>query len=190
MLDQTQFANWILPITLKFEGGYNNDPVDKGGETYRGISRNSNPNWIGWDIVDSLKPLGRGDIVNNRELVKAVAELYFDNYFKRNKFTQIECKIVAIQLFDFAVHGGFSVFELQLMLNKLFNCTLNVDGVFGEKTINAINEQKPDTLAHAILNLRSEHLKEIVLKNPTQQKFEKGWNYRLDYLRHCIKIIQ
>ena len=30
------------------EGGYVNDPDDKGGETYKGISRKANPDWNGW----------------------------------------------------------------------------------------------------------------------------------------------
>lgn len=37
------------------EGGYVNDPDDAGGETYKGVSRKANPNWIGWIILDDLK---------------------------------------------------------------------------------------------------------------------------------------
>lgn len=190
MLNQEQFHNWILPVTLKFEGGYNNDPKDKGKETYRGISRRSNPHWAGWPIVDRLKPLNKGDIVNDRELVAAVADLYYNDYFVANDFHHINANIVAIQMFDFAVHGGYSVVKLQAMLNRLFNAALVVDGQMGPKTIAAINEQKPDTLAHAILTLRADHLRWVIESDPTQQRFEKGWNYRIDYLRHCIKIIQ
>lgn len=190
MLNQDQFKNWILPVTLKFEGGYNNDPKDKGKETYRGISRRSNPNWPGWSLVDRLKPLNHGDIVNDRELVCAVAELYFNDYFVTNWFHLLDANIVAIQLFDFAVHGGYSVKKLQTMLNRLFNTSLVVDGQMGTKTIAAINNQKPETLAHAILTLRAQHLREVIENEPSQLRFEKGWNYRIEYLRHCIKIIQ
>ncbi len=38
------------------EGGYTNDPVDVGGETYRGIARRYNPQWEGWDLIDDTKP--------------------------------------------------------------------------------------------------------------------------------------
>lgn len=32
---------------LIHEGGYSNDPIDLGGETYKGIARNAHPNWQG-----------------------------------------------------------------------------------------------------------------------------------------------
>ena len=32
-----------LARTLRWEGGYSDDPVDRGGETYRGISRKNFP---------------------------------------------------------------------------------------------------------------------------------------------------
>ena len=37
------------------EGGYVNDPVDRGGETHRGVARKFNPDWKGWALVDRLK---------------------------------------------------------------------------------------------------------------------------------------
>ena len=37
------------------EGGYVNDPDDKGGETYKGISRKANPDWDGWISIDQIK---------------------------------------------------------------------------------------------------------------------------------------
>lgn len=39
-------------ILIKHEGGYVNDPDDKGGETYKGIARKFNPDWKGWKIID------------------------------------------------------------------------------------------------------------------------------------------
>jgi len=190
MLNIEEFKNWILPVTLKWEGGYVNDKIDKGGETYRGISRRNNPDWRGWELLKKHMPLSKGDIVNDNALKEATAELYFEKYFKAHGLHRLNANIVGVQLFDFAVHGGYSVKGLQGMLNRLFNCDLTVDGVMGEKTLAALNAQKPDTLAHAILTLRCEHLKQVVANDPTQQRFERGWTSRTDYLRHCIKVIQ
>ncbi len=39
----------------RFEGGWANDPADRGGETYAGISRKWWPDWAGWRIVDAAK---------------------------------------------------------------------------------------------------------------------------------------
>ena len=41
--------------TAAAEGGYSNNPKDKGGETYRGIARKYWPDWAGWIIVDEYK---------------------------------------------------------------------------------------------------------------------------------------
>jgi lysozyme family protein len=42
-------------ITIGIEGGYDNDPEDAGGETYKGISRKYYPDWRGWVFIDSYK---------------------------------------------------------------------------------------------------------------------------------------
>jgi len=54
------FFSHILNDTLKHEGGYANHSADKGGETYRGITRKNNPNWQGWKYIDEVKRTGKG----------------------------------------------------------------------------------------------------------------------------------
>lgn len=187
MLTKEQFTKQILPVTLKHEGGYVNIALDKGGETYRGISRKSNPDWPGWAILEKYKPLTRGDIINDAELKQAVADLYFTKYFQRNNLHLLNSCLVALQLFDFAVHGGFSVLRLQSRINKVFNRELKADGVLGPKTIETINSINPELMAHQILFLRREHLISILQRDPQQGKFESGWNNRIDYMRHLIQ---
>src|SRR6478736_3168268 len=46
---------------IENEGGWNNDPTDKGKETYMGISRKHNPDWFGWQYVDEVKGKKRYD---------------------------------------------------------------------------------------------------------------------------------
>lgn len=41
--------------TMKNEGGYANNPHDRGGETWRGIARNFWGSWPGWKTVDEIK---------------------------------------------------------------------------------------------------------------------------------------
>src|ERR1035437_8130812 len=38
-----------------YEGKYSNDKDDPGGETYKGIARNMNKNFEGWNIIDSQR---------------------------------------------------------------------------------------------------------------------------------------
>lgn len=182
MINFEIFKENILPITLRHEGGYVNDPADGGGETYRGVSRRANPDWKGWDLLKKHLPLKRGDIVNDRALCLAVAEVYWDKYFKSNGFDTINSQLVALQLFDYAVHGGYSKTKLQKLLNSQFGCSLLADGIIGNKTITAINACNPTELSKAIIKQRKEHLQAIIERDQTQARFERGWNNRLTYL--------
>ncbi len=60
MISRGHFENYIISTILSHEGGYANHPADKGGETYRGISRKANPNWEGWKYIDDVKRTGKG----------------------------------------------------------------------------------------------------------------------------------
>ena len=50
-----------LAFVLEREGGWVNNPNDKGGETYRGVARNYNLYWPGWNRIHrlSLSPIRR-----------------------------------------------------------------------------------------------------------------------------------
>lgn len=190
MITKEQFRAQILPITLKHESGYVNDPADKGGETYRGVSRNANPHWEGWKLLERHKPLSKGDIVNNPALNAAIADLYWNKYFAENGFDKLDSLLVATQLFDFAVHGGYNAKRLQERLNEEFKTSLVVDGNAGAKTFAAINSIAPVLLSASILEWRAERFKRIIANDPTQQRFEKGWNNRIFYMKHVRENVK
>lgn len=185
MISKEAFEKAILPVTLRFEGGYANIPGDKGGETYCGISRKHNPGWAGWPVLDQYQPLKRGDMINDAKLKSAVAELYYTKYFAANQFHKFRA-LPAIMLFDFAVHGGYSPEYLQQLLNNRFGGNLKLDGVIGEKTIAFANQISPVLLSHAILDWRKLHLSNILDRYPSQEKFAQGWENRILYLRKLI----
>ena len=187
MITKELFREKILLFTLRFEGGYSNLKDDKGGETYRGISRVHNPTWQGWPIVDKLKPLGQGDIVNHAQLKELITDFYYKNYFANRNLNLITSELVALNIFDFAMHGGFSVEKLQKALNTNFAQRLKADGVLGELTISAINSVPPKMLCRLIIDLRKEYLKEILERNPAQEKFEKGWMNRINALSTMVR---
>lgn len=183
-----QFKLEILPRTLFHEGGYSNRKNDKGGETYRGISRKHNPNWKGWAIIDSLKPLQQGDIINHAGLKEAVAELYIEKYFLEPQLDKIENMGVCVVLFDLCVNGGYSVTENQRILNK-YGAALKVDGVMGKNTAKALNEHiSPVTLINELCKYRDERFVRLATEDETQKENLKGWLKRsklikLDALR-------
>jgi lysozyme family protein len=40
--------------TMAAEGEYVDDPKDPGGETYKGVARSRNPNWLGFENLGSV----------------------------------------------------------------------------------------------------------------------------------------
>jgi len=188
MISQSQFSTSILPLTLQYEGGYANVSGDKGGETYRGITRKNWPNWSGWAVVDKKKPIAHNALIP--ELESAVNAFYYANYFKNKGFHNINATKVAAALFDFAVHGGYSVKALQTLLNQRHGARLTVDGAMGTATIKAVNAANPDTLTAHIIDMRKQHLTNIVTNDPTQAKFWNGWMNRLSKLAAALQAIR
>ena len=188
MISKDIFYKTILPHTLKWEGGYVNDPDDKGGETYRGISRVNNPRWVGWAMLEKHKPLHKGDIVNDPQLNAAVSDLYYTKYFLSNTLDKLNSAMVALMCFDFDVNGGYDGKKLQSILNQRFSAKLLVDGVVGNKTLAVVNSLSEAQLSNAILDARLDRYQWLVKNEPKDEKFLDGWEDRVYYLRKLIAI--
>lgn len=95
------------------EGGYVNDPDDKGGETYLGISRKNNPNWKGWKQIDNIKKrYGTKNITSRLKVIdditNSAANLYKDKYWDIMELDDIPSQSIAHEMFDTAVNCGVS----------------------------------------------------------------------------------
>ena len=98
--------------TAKFEGGYVNDPDDKGGETYFGIARKSNPQWLGWKIIDAQKKLPNfpSNLTSVRyDLDTLEKNLYKVNYWDKVWGDKINNQKVANDMYDTAVNMGVGI---------------------------------------------------------------------------------
>lgn len=98
-------------ITIKSEGGYVNNPNDKGGETYMGITRKNYPNLKMWKFIDQYKVDNRGMILNNilsskRSILDEVRSVYRTNYWNKLGLDKVKKQRVANQFFDIAVNNG------------------------------------------------------------------------------------
>ena len=58
--------------------------------------------------------------------------------------------------------------------------SVTVDGKFGPKTFAALKACQPKTLARAIYNQRKKYYEKLIARNPSQEKFRKGWFKRAD----------
>lgn len=162
-------ANFSLyfPELLKHEGGYVNDPVDRGKCTNLGIT------------LDTLKNYRNKatDCNDVKDLTKKEAEaIYKKNYWDKIKGDQISSQSVAELLFDYAVHSGIS--RASKVIQELVG--VEADGVIGPKTVEAINKQDTKDLFERLKRNRKSYFDAIIRSNPSQKKFLKGWNNRVD----------
>ena len=176
--------------TMKHEGGYANNPADKGGETYRGISRKNWPGWDGWPDVDRIKlKMSDDNIINEAKIhpsslishlssiLAANADLQgrVRNFYKRNfwmpQMDEINDQELINWLFDKGVNMGIG------RAYKLLQRALHVDedGVIGMQTRKAINEADPAELLEACRNEAKRYYTNIALHDPTQSRFLQGW---------------
>ena len=181
---------------MVFEGKYSNDPIDIGGQTYKGISRRYHPSWGGWKIIDQYK--NESDFPHNLDLdaslqilVHSFYKSVFWNIWLGDSFPQD----VADEMFDVSVNMNYTraISFLQTALNCLNNNEtyyndLVVDGSFGNKTFDALNvilKRKETMLIVKILNvLQGSHYIEFMKKSPIQEKFARGWFSRVDILKN------
>lgn len=179
MIPQSLCLATVLPFTLKYEGGYANVVGDKGGETYRGITRKNNPTWRGWPMVDKAKPLKRNQMVKEAE--PAVLEFYW-NRFKGLSLDKLNSTKVALAMFDYNVHGGFSGTVMRTIVLQKWGKALTP-----ETMIAWINANDENAICTAILDHRTAYLKKLA-ENPTQTKFKAGWLTRIESMKAYMKL--
>lgn len=155
--------NTIVEYTLKKEGGYVDDNVDKGGETNFGISKASHPN------------------VNVKNLTKAEAiEIYRKKYWDGTNIDKIHDQKIAQKLFDMSVLMGQkqAVILLQRALLASGRDVL-IDGDLGRITVRKTNECKNrEGLLWCFIGEIANYFRDVVQYDPSQKRFLDGWNNR------------
>lgn len=183
-----------LEHTLAIEGVYSDDPDDRGGETYRGISRRYHPSWEGWTIIDRLKACGELDTAAPKpELAEAVARFYRRTFWEPLLLDELLDKVpaaagVAGELFDTAINCGVvrAATWLQTALNALnrnqaMYPDLVVDGRIGAKTLGACvmlahrDKRGPALLVKLIDVQQGAHYLALMGRSPEQEKYARGW---------------
>lgn len=101
-----------LAKTLIYEGGYVNDPLDSGGETYKGVSRKNWSSWSGWQIIDLAKKNFPNEfkkkLDSNNDLQKAIADFYYINFWLKIGGDKLINDHIAAEIFDTAVNNGIN----------------------------------------------------------------------------------
>ena len=165
----------LYPFIAKWEGGYVNDPLDKGGETNMGVTIAT---WkkVGYDkngdgVIDAkdLKLITKDDVLN-----RVLKPHYWDKW----KADEIRSQSVANLLVDWLwCSGSYGIRIPQYILG------VEQDGIVGPKTLAALHKRDPRSFFNQVKNERKAFLYRIVNNNPTQKRFLKGWLNRLNDLK-------
>jgi lysozyme family protein len=166
-------------LTMKFEGGYSNNHADRGGETYKGISRNNNPHWAGWAVIDQIKNTHPANLNKTLEadatLTQQIIEFYKINYWNVNQTGLINDQQIADQVFDTAVNSGTGT--AAKFLQEAAGVT--VDRNVGVNTLNAVNNANAEELYNKFIGYRKQYYLAIIAKDPSQAQFKESWLSRL-----------
>lgn len=142
-----------IAFVLEEEGGEVNNPKDPGGHTKYGISKRSYP-----DLDISALTVDRA---------KAI---YLRDYWKPIKGDRLPSGLNLLAL-DCAVNQGVGIAARYLQLAA----NVNVDGVIGDKTIEALRSKEAEVVAVDFCARRALRY----AKNPNVDTFGRGWYRRL-----------
>ena len=179
------------------EGGFVNDPVDKGGATNKGITFNTFKLYAKSDI--EVEPtLSNLKLLTNEQ----AAIIYKKRFWNTVKADDINNASLAYALYDFNVNAGNNAAKvLQRVLNSM-GYTLSVDGNIGSKTVEAINSVSSKKLFKKYKQARIDYYQLLVDKSVdkykedhpkateeelienTQKRFEKGWKKRANSITY------
>ena len=163
----------LAPFVLEHEGGFVNDPLDRGGATNKGVT-------IAVWKAQGYDKDGDGDIdVADLTLITEADAIMImkKNYWDRWKADQIKNQAIANTLVDWVWgSGAWGIKIPQRILG------VKDDGVVGIKTLEAINKQNPNKFLEKLYLARFNFLDDIVASNPSQKRFIKGWKNRMNDL--------
>ncbi len=179
------------------EGFISSNPADKGGFTYKGISRTKHQTWLGWKIFDniyrsqfaaanqSVQLLNRNTTLQNE-----VIKFYREEFWYKIQGDLLPSQLIADELFESSINLGVSVASefLQKAINLLNRNTrlyldIVVDGIIGSQTLTALNKciaAYSEKLVFNLLNFyQAKCYIEIMERERTQEIFI-GWFNRIE----------
>jgi lysozyme family protein len=162
----------FLPMLLKFEGGYVDDPDDPGGETNKGVT-------MAVFRVCSQSLLGLAPTSDNlKALTDAQAGIiYKTRYWDAIQGDAINLQDLANIVCDFYVNAGtHATTLLQQVLNST-GANLHVDGQIGPASIQFLNGLDQTAVYRQYKQGRINYYQSLAQKYP---KFLQGWLNRVN----------
>jgi lysozyme family protein len=164
MINDIRFTKALNDV-LVYEGGYSNNPNDKGGETNKGIIQSV------YNAYRTSKKLPIQSVKNlsNDEL----REIYYKNYWLAGSCDKMPPLLAPVH-FDTCVNCGL------VQANKFLQRALGVvdDGIIGPKTLASIQGlgfKGMEDVLFQYMDKRTNFYIDLAIKDNTQLVFLKGW---------------
>lgn len=163
----------LAPYIKKWEGGFANDPADRGGATNKGVTIATFEAYckaksLPIPSVERLKRMTDG------EWLDILKTMFWDRW----QADKIKSQKLANILVDWV--WGSGVYGIKIPQRIL---GVKQDGIVGNKTLEALNAQDPDKLFQVIYEARKKYLNDITTSRPINKRFLKGWLNRLEDIR-------
>lgn len=178
----------LIPFILKWEGGFVNDPTDRGGATNKGVTIAT------YEAYCRQKGLPRPTVEQLKNIPDAhwrdiIKTMFWDKWHADDIHSQKVANILVDWVWLSGVHG---IKKPQALLG------VKADGIVGNKTLSAVNFADPEELFAALYQERVKFINAIVARSVaayekkigrpatekellkyTQKRFAKGWLNRL-----------
>lgn len=167
-----------LQIILKHEGGWVNDPNDRGGETNFGISTLIIER-EGITNAELGLPEGREPGWMKNMSVNAAIHIYKKLFWDRFGYGKINDQTVATKVCDCAVNcGPTQAHKLAQRAATFCGQPATDDGQLGPKSFAAINACVPYEFLVAMKDQMERYYEAIIKARPANEKFRKNWMKR------------
>lgn len=174
----SDFFDFAFKYTIKNEGGFVNNPNDKGGPTKWGIIQREYSKYLGhWASLEEMKSMP----------IDHARDIYKKKYWASIKLHLIESENVAIALFDRAVLNGLrgvSNFVRKVLdkeskpLSQFYDC------------IDEVNATNPQAFVLRLADVCEAHHRARVESDPSQKVFLLGWTRRVEKMRNELGTIK
>lgn len=166
-------ASDAINRVIYIEGGFVNNPADKGGPTKYGITQAVYDKFIGRkSTIDEIKNMPIGNAY----------QIYKKNYWDKVRGDEIKSYAVAYAIFDQAVNWGLdkAIKRTQRVLNEPETGTLSDAQL---SLLNSIDEQ---AFIDSYLEFARQAYLLTVASNPQYEQFKDGWLNRVEKIRSYV----
>lgn len=155
-------ANFDLyaPTLKKWEGGWANDPDDRGGATMMGVTIATFRRFFGAHRTED----------ELRHITPGQWRIVMKTFWDKCKGDEIRNQSIAEIFVDWYVNAGVNAIK---RVQKVFG--LRADGIVGPLTLAALNRDDSEVVFNRIKDSRISYYRAIVEANPSQKKFLNGW---------------